>query len=130
MKVRLKHVLAYLPYELRFTTKSRNNWFTLISVNINTYAVNLNYEEMFLLSDVIPILRPMGDLLKEKHNHLKQTIIINSSKTVFEEIVKGGYGINHLPYYVVELLLEKHFDIFNLIREGLAEDENTINYGS
>lgn len=79
-----------------------------------------------------PILRPLSDLTKE--------IEINGKK--FVPIEKLGY--NHIipprtsmvsdlqkrpklfPYWLLEQLFEWHFDVFGLIKKGLAIDTNTL----
>lgn len=36
------------------------------------------------------------------------------------------HDINYLPFAVVKLMIEYHFDVFGLIERGLAVDINTI----
>jgi hypothetical protein len=45
----------------------------------------------------------------------------------FNLIEKYGIVINSFPCWVIQILFEYHFDIFNLIPQGLAIDINTLN---
>lgn len=99
------------------------------------------------LSEIDIILRPLSDLTKEIKYKLSTYAFIDlfeigdcdgcvfefehgNIKTIkaLEDIAKyNSYSdINYLPYAVVNMMFEYHFDIFGLIDQGLAIDINTL----
>lgn len=150
MKLELKHLAPYLPYGLKGKAEQYDTVDKLLGIygtnghtltlchqvnNHNTidYAVDIN--------NFKPILRPLSDLTKE--------IEVNGEKFVpykklywgycnggaeFGNVVYCEYGespktaINVLDYIDDYFqLLQWHFDIFGLIKQGLAIDTNTLN---
>lgn len=93
------------------------------------------------LSEIKPLLRPLSSLTKEinwgnqtytitdlfeigddggfiyeyDHGNIK---LISQLKTIAE--YNYHHDINYLPYPVVQVLIEHHFDVFGLIDRGLA----------
>ena len=130
MELELIHLAGYLPYGLKFMptqyNKEENKLYYLSSIyNSAEFGVN-----GFTSKWIKPILRPLADLTKE--------IDINGEKSIYlVEIMKlkekGDWvGVQHkkiddMPFYVVQKLLEWHFDIYGLIEKGLAIDVNTLN---
>lgn len=90
------------------------------------------------LKDIKPILRPLSDLTKEiEHNGEKFIPIerLQNGETychmVYDEnVLMGAEEIISvplsMPLAVYQKLIEWHFDIFNLIENGLAIDKNTL----
>jgi len=128
MKLELKHLCAYLPYNVSIIINS-DNVATIVPENI-TFILN-NQEKCKLP------LRPMSDITKE--------IWINGKKFVpmryFFELYGGGYYsyesfCTHEKFTITEnssiyfedaqKLIEWHFDIFGLIDAGLAININDI----
>ncbi len=62
-----------------------------------------------------PYLRPLADILFEESDELK-TIECKFKDTPYKDISDWAYK--------VDWLLNKHFDIFSLIPQGLAKDKN------
>lgn len=121
MKLEQK-IIPYLPYGLRFEGK-RKDWALFESGIKILCPVDLDGRWEIIK----PILRPLSDLTKEievngekfvpqdKMKHLDLEWLINSDnlimKTNYEDVLK---------------LLEWHFDIFELIKDKLAIDINTL----
>lgn len=153
-KLELKHLAAYLPYELKGRVdkksylqneKERIGTITQIDVECSDYDLVVTGENGYFLcyiEDFKPILRPLSDLTKE--------IEVNGEKFVpldwFEEHEEIDYFADNIwiqylfnyekddiikldliPYGVMEKLFEWHFDVFGLIEKGLAIDFNTLN---
>jgi len=145
MKLELKHLAGYLPYNLK--VMSEYGEFSEIdsvyfskdehkrpSLNLMvSYAPKgfrgSNYDR------IKPILRPLSDLTKEiEVNGIKMNPLINlhsqgynmnfDEEYTFEEFIKGDILNN--SYGFIELLLKWHFDIYGLIENGLAIDINTL----
>jgi hypothetical protein len=116
MKLELKHIAPYLPYGLR-------------TVNFNTNRLI----DGPLFSEVIPanilgfidgsteskiILRPLSYLNSDNADFLSS----DGYMSVCEECVY----IDEMRYSDVEKLIKRHYDVFNLIDNGLAIDINTL----
>ena len=126
----IKHLAPYLPYGLRVIVikdYSTGDGFWVMAGN--EMDIDLN-NIMFQSKHYKPILRPLSDLIKE--------IEINGEKFVPNNKLNDMYGQSlithdylHLvlpiicePYILVRQLFEWHFDVFGLIKQGLAVDIN------
>lgn len=151
MKLELKHLAGYLPYELNAlcvrTNEIRKVTLLHFTYDLKTVGHNHLIYEGLLLEKHKPILCPLSDLTKE--------IEVNGEKFVPIEWFEIGDDVNdseeydhgnikliktmesiskfnisndmlHLPYGVVQKLYEWHFDIHGLIEAGLAIDINTL----
>src|SRR5690606_24396766 len=93
------------------------------------------------MARVYPELRPMSDLIKEiEHNGERFVPIEEISKFTTTEInhhgeiesyeFNGNKYVTRMPddmdWYRLQKLFEWHFDVFGLIKEGLAVDLNEV----
>ncbi len=127
MKLELKHIAPYLPYELEIKYRASSTQFL--------GKDNLHLIDLCLNKQWKPILRPLSDLTKEiEHNG---EILTPSEKywglTSFSVFFNYDGWVNlesylnsKVPYGVVQCLIKWHFDVFGLIEKGLAIDINTI----
>lgn len=127
MKLELKHLAPYLPYDLKIlhSVKEINTMKAITDICIHTeLGHTLNF---YRFIEFKPILRPLSDLLK--------TIEVNNQK--FMPARKLGFYqtdvdfifINQIvliQFRFVQKLIEWHFDIFGLIEKGLAVDINNL----
>ena len=115
MKLELKHLAPYLPYNVNVKVIHRNRNY---KINSTKQLSNQLYSDYFLKSNTIfkPILRPLCDLQNKEHENRKVDC---------EYIIEADIDID-LSYYEWCYLLENHFDVFGLIKKGLAIDINTI----
>ena len=133
MKLELKHLAPYLPYDLEFYVQHANG------TRLNNWCMTIDTDLRIVLErQNKPILRPLSDLTKEM-NHEKNIVnfipiralqLHNHIKIDSDGLVTDGkdeYGINWLSYESFQLLLKWHFDVFGLIEQGLAIDINTLN---
>ena len=133
MKLELKHLAPYLPYNL-------NTKYLLYNVigEIGEIAPQKNEvrdkkltaENVdFVLEYCKPLLRPLSDLNKEIEC---DGIIFNPIETyagmsqLKECVTLSTHELRYAHYSTVEFLFEHHFDVFGLIEKGLAIDINTI----
>ncbi len=127
MKLELKHLAPYLPYELKFKS----------SIGIRTLNLEtINYWDTGYYLKLKPILRPLSDLDKEIDHNEEKFIPYDALKTIVsdEQWVKICETINEpiytkvfdMPYWWVNKIYSWHFDVFGLIEEGLAIDINTL----
>lgn len=151
MELELKHLAAYLPYNVLVRSEVGNHWDYRDEIMRSPNLVHYERQKMYL--------RPLSDLTKEiEHNGEKfvlimrifggsnyeeydYTIKIIEKPTIGQRIeisVKGlgdpciSFSLknilnNRLDYENWQKLLEWHFDIHGLIPAGLAIDINTLN---
>lgn len=93
---------------------------------------NLGFEEDdVFVSEVKPILRPLSYLTEEIEHNGEKFVPIDYFLGEDYDLVYNACLIHndfsYLPYNLVQLLLEWHFDLFKLTEQGLAIDINTLN---
>ena len=123
-KLELKYLAPYLPYGLKFYWED-------LKGNINEpWSLTINSIDFALENQNKPILRPLSDLTKEITHNGEKFIPIDYFVGDDSDLVYNACLIHndfsYLPYNLVQLLLEWHFDIFGLIEKGLAIDINTL----
>lgn len=120
MKLEIEH-LKYYPNGLGLldTTDAFMTLEGFDFVHNQVIAERINWE----LKDIRLVLRPMSDLLKEEFKYILDGFFVPHRKEVVE-ILKYDKWRNHthnlLPYMVVDSLFKNHFDVFDLIKYGLA----------
>ena len=126
MKLELKYLASYLPYDLKavnFNTKNYGLNFLIKDINVSNITTLIDFSPSFK-----PILFPFSSLTKEITVNGKKIKIIDkieilTDKNHFEYILRfldvDSYEI--LPYWVMELLFSYKIDVFGLIELGLAE---------
>ncbi len=146
-KLELKHIVGYLPYNLKVKSGNVN---LIRTLNIE---IDENFRDIITLNNLItgighkPILRPLSDLTKEIEVNGEKFVPIewfeigedsNDSEEydhgniklikTLERISKFNISndILFLPHGVVQKLYEWHFDVHGLIEKGLAIDINTL----
>lgn len=140
MKLELKNLSAYLPYDIRVEVKCDEEVYksTLVGFGyfdkelhalcgnkIHNGLYHINGEEY-----IKPILRPISDLTKEIEVNGEKFIplykLISEDRTFTTSFIYT-FGYEELKVSVYELLLKWHFDVFGLIEKGLGIDINTLN---
>lgn len=133
MKLELKHLAPYLPYNLRRHCPSSN----VLIHEFSSIDFTQSMIDFIQKAGWKPIFRPLSDLRNLMPNsdvcyisYMWYEIIGSDSEsfdkdTFFEQCEIGN--ISFLPAMVIPKLLEWHFDVFGLIDTGLAIDINTLN---
>lgn len=143
MKLEIKHLAAYLPYGLHFLMESEPNSKEpnideLKSIDAGINIINFGLGNAKFITEIKPLLRSLSDLTKEIEVNGERFVPIDYlwfsvigtdadsfNKDDFYENCELG-AIEFLPFKVIPLLFEWHFDCFGLIEAGLAIDLNTI----
>lgn len=141
MKLELKQIAPYLPYELKifWHKDSLPVWDVMNMYNIDkVIAIAGKYEDEDRWK---PILRPLSELTKEIEINGVKFIPVNEILRIFNKSLNHlstDYQLKalrkfeqevitkELPYSYISMLIEWHFDIFGLIEKGLAIDINTL----
>lgn len=118
MKLELKHLAPYLPYDLQMIGCQSK-----LSPMILEKWQNDEW-------DITPILKPLHEInwqmfIDEKHRQMSDAIhdFIDAFN---DDVANQDVLIMSAPYTVFEWCLENHFDVFSLIPKGLAIDINTL----
>jgi len=114
---------AYLPYGLMLDINGKDYRLDMydmpfVAVDINK-AIDLNAK---------PLLRPMNESAEYEVNKILEFYCNTSEyrfyyKTGFcnmDMLNLGDFTCEYLPYKLIQALLSNHYDIFNLIGQGLA----------
>lgn len=133
-KLKLEHLVVYLPYGLRGV--STNGSIFRLGLNSNMRGTGIEDREITtFLNTLKPLLRPISELSSEIEHEGKKFIPmdilngpnfhgINYSKERGHFHFRHGYqtelAIEELPYETILMLASWHFDIFGLISKGLA----------
>lgn len=146
-KLELKHIVGYLPYRLDSqiidTTDLRcGETCTLLGIFDLKNKLELRTSwGTFYNNQIIPILRPLSDLIKEIEVNGEKFVPIKKLGWEYYDGELGSitncvYGespkttVNVMDYlYDLEQLYEWHLDIHGLIEKGLAIDINTLDNG-
>jgi len=136
MKLELHHIASYLPYQLKIMQYRDDLKLSfesiLISLSNDTLGVTSTrfpFNERIQYDEAKLILRPLSDLTKRIDKDEDVTFldwIISEYEIDVIAFIEVN-GIERLPYEIMEYLFEWHFDIYNLIKNNLAIDINTIN---
>ncbi|AGO49108.1 hypothetical protein Phi13:1_gp097 [Cellulophaga phage phi13:1] len=127
MKLELKDLACYLPYDLKIKT---GDYIRTLSISVTT-TTEISLSNVLCDVGYKPILRPLSDLTKEIEIDDEYYVISEEYHYLrFDEIsnYKGGSDVlRFIQAREQDILLEWHFDIFGLIEKGLAIDINTLN---
>jgi hypothetical protein len=138
MKLQLKHLAPYLPYGLKITFDNDEHKHDLVGLELNALKIISPFGDYgfayYELSK--PILRNLSDLTKEievngekfiPKNRLRDLIMVRGNYSNYDSTwINDNIDIQLLPYWMIEKLLEWHFDIYELIGNNLAIDINKI----
>ena len=131
MKLELKHLAPYLPYDLMCEVKDqgKTKHEKLSGAYIdNSYAFFDTVESEYGYDSIKPILRPLSDLPTEKDcwNELQEHCYDIDENLDYICDFDGNLLKTSLSYRAVLILTKYHFDVFGLIEEGLAISYNGL----
>jgi hypothetical protein len=135
MELEPKHLLPYLPYNLKFKEINYGGTHLLCGIIENELWFKDNYGDNYnsIISDesMKPILRQLSDLTKEiEANGEKfvpsEKLAVHLFDFDFLDMVINRKNTKGIPFWVVQKLFEWHFNVFNL-PENLFIDINTLN---
>jgi len=130
-KLEIKHLAAYLPYELKFfwKTKPKKLWELAMLGDskksfpgIHVLITQGEESQQVIIGVKSKLIKPLLIPLSEFNDS-------EADKEIFE--YQGAYtsvklnAINELPYWQFEILVKHHFDVFGLLESGLALNKLT-----
>ena len=143
MKLELKHLAPYLPYELKVETLDYKNDYVNqrydLLIGFHQWDKNEQYWSCLLqhgskpdISRVKPILRPLWDLdslIEAEFKKFADTFAVKNKSEIIDlfcyENIKteeclADLDLRKLPYECIEYMFKNHYDVFDLIPAGLA----------
>jgi len=153
MKLELKHLAPYLPYELKYFDKDSKKQTAMRSISTEIDLIDMGWGNAHELNEFKPILRPLSDLTKDKFKlelyqyyetlgidvklvnydsgndnpfDMTLTVTYKMMGELFTDVLINRGSTSYTPFHVIEWLYQNHFDVSNLIPNGLAIDINTI----
>ena len=129
-KLEYKFISPYLPFELRFQHQEtkKEDVMTMVHVDNEIMLKNQNWYVGLETRNWFPILRPLSDLtdpIEELGGCMEVETL--QCRELYQQMVKiGEIQISFIPYQIMTYLFENHYDVFELIPEGLAIDINTL----
>ena len=124
MKLELKHLAPYLPFELEVQVSRWSYTFGQTQTHnivLNTEIIRLFQENYY--NSVLPILVPLKELEYYSNGikHLGYRTDKNNYLNLISDIICKRAG-----YDLMEMCFKEHIDVFCLIEKGLAIDKNTL----
>ena len=127
MKLELKHLAPYLPYELKVTRnlKKIDTLGIFIGLEFGKNVYDVSY---VLCNDLKPILRPLSEIesyfepLAFNDSKILEVLDVNYLDDFGNMSIQDieHYSFTNYPVSVYNLLLEHHFDVFGLIHNNMA----------
>ena len=136
MKLELKHLSPYLPYKLKMQHYEMKRISILQGISTNTISepyclcLNNNWYNIFVFK---PILRPISDIMNEIEANGEIFIPLEKLESMFGDCTKLTDTMlvnSFVQNGIVNKLIEWHFDVFGLIKKGLAIDINSLTQSS
>lgn len=130
-KIELEHLSIYLPYDLLLFKKglrpdsilfTDKDTVTVMSFVSMMSCIKWNY--------FTPMLLPMDSLTKTTLREAGFTTHIDFLTEEYQQgnsILSKADRIKKAPFGMIMFLVKNHYDIFELIPQGLAIDKRTIN---
>tara|TARA_R110002020_G_scaffold8028_3_gene33066 strand:+ start:243 stop:674 length:432 start_codon:yes stop_codon:yes gene_type:complete len=139
MELEIKHLAPYLPYNLQVEVLDYKSDYVGKQydkvIGLHQWDSNGQFWSVLTIGGakpdvkrVKPILRPLSDLTEEDHKEIFFDHDVEQEYDGISLFLNGAVKINILefPLQFINKLLEKHYDINNLIGQGLAIDINTL----
>jgi hypothetical protein len=132
MKLELKHLAPYLPYQLNCMAQGEDKQsFEFQGVSdvtwIDLHEIGRTVCEQYNIEDVFPILRPLSDFEGAIIRDIRIDLELSHNQVVeFLNFMAGAINLKNITYSLFLSLCEKHIDVFGLIEKGLAIDINTL----
>lgn len=115
MELDFKFICPYLPYRVRFMGK-RKGWVSFDGpMNLCTVDFDGRFEE------IKPLLLPLS-----KFNNSEADEEIYEKYNLYISTSNLFFSLDDCSYGIMEILLKHHYDVFDLIKKGLAIDLTTI----
>jgi hypothetical protein len=119
-KLELKHLSAYFPYKVKAKFRSKNNGVeigTIGQIADNLSIVCYDTVEAYPAKYKL-LLRPMSALDEKALSDINCDLLDQIEMKDFRD---KHTSLHNMSYGVIQILLQYHYDVFELIEQGLAE---------
>ena len=126
MKLELKHLAPYLPYELKMEKIKGFEDIRTMGSDINNSSTIVNIGACIRLQ-YKPILRPLFDFKGMIVRDIKIELELSHNQVMeFFGFMDGEIKLENITLGLQDAMCKKHIDFNKLIEKGLAIDINTI----
>ena len=107
-----------------------SGWEKIFNYGVGSMDDKFKYVDW--IGDIKPILHPLSDLRNGDYldllfyGNMKCDNDREFLNALEDDIASADAKMEVAPYHLVQKLLEWHFDVFGLIKEGLAIDVNNL----
>jgi hypothetical protein len=145
MELEIKHVVPYLPYELKAEMLDYKKDYVGKKIDtilgIHQWDKSGKLWSLFTeggskpsLDSIKPILRHLSDFQEEQIEEIKSIFDKNWCRAYddfFDALFQHDWDMHSIilmcPYEILQWFFKNHYDVFGLIEKGLAIDINTLN---
>ena len=127
MKLELKHLVPYLSSGLNIKDVKHGSVFEALHFITTTHQdfslFKGNLDQLINDKYLKPILFPLSSLTKDEMKNITKSDFNRYSEDYLDTILntmKREINSKKLPYYLMEKLFERKFDVFGLIDAGLS----------
>lgn len=125
LQLKPKHLVPYVLYGIKVQVMRRDGSFEIVTLTSSQLYL---FEQEYYF-EFKPILKRL-DLYKLIFDKFNENIDDEFMGWFNDEFIDldevDNVELNILPYGAIEWLLKNHYDIFNLIPQGLAIDVNSL----
>lgn len=129
MKLKIEHLAPYLPYELKYIDKDSKKVEVMRSISTEINLIDMGWGNAHELKEFKPILRPITDISYEEIENLGYRYEVREldcgEYMIFRDADNSSNPLKW-AFEDVQKLFEWNFDVFGLIKKGLAIDVNSI----
>jgi len=126
MELEAKHLVPYLPYELKFGSGNQKYYeFVLSGIDFYTRTdiqIRTRGNRIYKISDLRfkPILRPLSDYADINSDAMNSLNCDLSDQIQISEFASKRISLSSVSVGAFDILVSNHIDVFGLIDQGLA----------
>lgn len=126
MKLEQNHLAIYLPFSLPIESKGEVQIMT--GLNSGVVMINHNIKGWKEIEEVKPVLKPFSHLIKDENvfNEIYRHCHSIDENIDFLAEFNGNIIKSSLSFRAVMILTKYKYDIYGLIKEGIAKDFNDV----
>ena len=139
MELEVKHLAPYAPFGIKVFLGKTEKDLTAISIDSKFVFVTQwggsREKQMAGIENIKPIFRPLSEFgnsddLRKVHEFIGLGKWCEAYDQYFDAWFNDACSVDKLvlqcPYDVLQYFFSNHYDVFGLIKEGLAIDVNTL----
>jgi len=130
MKLEIKHLLPYLPYDLQ---TDKGQFWAICRDELVKARIDKRGTVKYKLDEIKPFLIPLSALLDPEYEKVFDEFSEREYDDLLDRIDYVKIGLqksenlcNNLRFETMNALFANHFDVYGLIEQGLAIDKRLL----